>query len=67
MVLGCPVATVLRIDIATKIKIFFIRHENVVNIVIVQSVQQNLTDSFSIYSVLIIYCLNHNHFGRMEI
>jgi hypothetical protein len=31
------------------------------------SVQQNLTKNFSIYSVLIIYCLTHNHFVRMEI
>ena len=66
-VLGCPVATVLRIDIATKMKICFISHENVVKVFVIQSVQQKLTRSFSIYNVLIIYCLNHNHFGRMEI
>jgi len=48
-------------------KIYFIRHENMVKVVIIQSVQQNLTNSFLVYSVLIIYCLNHNHFVRMEI
>ena len=29
-----------------------------VMVVIIQSIQQNLTYSFSIYSVFIIYCLN---------
>jgi hypothetical protein len=31
-VLGCPVATVLRIDIATKMKMCLIRNENVVKV-----------------------------------
>jgi len=47
-VFGCPAANVLRIDIATKLKICFIRHENVVTVVVIQSVQQNLTNSFLI-------------------
>jgi len=39
-------------------KICFIRHENVVKVVVIQSVQKNLTTtSFSIYSAFIIYCL----------
>jgi len=42
-VLGCLAATVLRIGIATKMKICFIHHENVVKVVVIQSVQQNLT------------------------
>jgi len=66
-VLGCPVATVLRIDIVTKMKICFIRHENVVKVIVIQTIQQNVTKSFSIYSVLIIYCLKNNHFVQMEI
>ena len=66
-VLGCPVAIVLRTDIATNMKICFICHENVVKVVVIQSVQQNLTKSFSIHGVLIIYCLNHSHFVRMEL
>ena len=42
-VLGCPVATVLRTDIATKMKICFIRHEKVVKVVVIQRVKQNFT------------------------
>jgi hypothetical protein len=45
-VLGCPVVTVLRIDVATKMKIPFIRHENMVKVVVIQSVQLNLSNSF---------------------
>jgi hypothetical protein len=37
-------------------KICFIRHENVVKDVVIQSVQQNLTNIFATYSVLITYC-----------
>jgi len=47
-VLGCPGATVLRNGMTTKMKICVIRHENVVKVVVIQSVQQNLTNSFSI-------------------
>jgi len=35
-VLGCPVVTVLRIDIATKMKICFTRHENMVKVIFIQ-------------------------------
>ena len=66
-VLGYPVGTVLRIYIATNTKICFIRHENVVKDVVIQSVKQKLTKSLSIYNLLVIHCLNHNQFVRMEI
>jgi hypothetical protein len=43
MVLVCPVATVLIINIATKMKICFIPHDNVVKVAVVHSSQQNIT------------------------
>ena len=44
-----------------------LRYENVVKVVVIQSVQQNFRKIFLICSVLIIYGLNHKHFVRMEI
>jgi len=55
-VLNCPVATVLKIDIAPKLKICPILHVNVVNVIVIyiKSFQKILTNSFSIYSALFV-------------
>jgi len=42
MGLGYPVATILTIDITTKMKICFITHENVVKVVVIHSSEQKL-------------------------
>jgi len=54
--------TVLRIGIAKKLKICFICHENVDNIVVTLSIANILTNGFLIRSVSISECLNHAFF-----
>ena len=42
MGLTWPVATILTVDITTKMNICFITHENVVKVVVIHSFQQKL-------------------------